>query len=77
MEHGSRRWKSPHDAVKQYLDHGESPVEAQRAQAFLKMAHHNQFFKGDRRSVLTAMPDASKTSPNKDRNHVITESPSS
>jgi predicted SnoaL-like aldol condensation-catalyzing enzyme len=27
--------------------------------------HHNQFFKGDRQSLLTAMQDASKTSPNK------------
>jgi predicted SnoaL-like aldol condensation-catalyzing enzyme len=27
--------------------------------------HHNQFFKGDRQSLLTAMRDASTTSPNK------------
>ena len=27
--------------------------------------HHNQYFKGDRQSLLTAMQDASKTSPNK------------
>ena len=27
--------------------------------------HHNQYFKGDRQSLLTAMQEASKTSPNK------------
>jgi predicted SnoaL-like aldol condensation-catalyzing enzyme len=27
--------------------------------------HHNQYFKGDRRSLLEAMQEASKTSPNK------------
>src|SRR5262245_66184411 len=27
--------------------------------------HHNQSFKGDRQSLLTAMEDASKTSPNR------------
>jgi predicted SnoaL-like aldol condensation-catalyzing enzyme len=27
--------------------------------------HHNQYFKGDRKSLLTAMQDASRTSPNK------------
>jgi len=27
--------------------------------------HHNQYFKGDRHSLLTAMQDAAKTSPNK------------
>jgi len=27
--------------------------------------HHNQSFKGDRQSLLTAMQEASKTSPNK------------
>lgn len=26
--------------------------------------HHNQYFKGDRQSLLTAMQEASKTSPN-------------
>lgn len=27
--------------------------------------HHNQFFKGDRQSLMTAMEEAHKTSPNK------------
>lgn len=27
--------------------------------------HHNQYFKGDRQSLLTAMQEASKTHPNK------------
>ena len=27
--------------------------------------HHNQYFKGDRQSLLTAMQDAAKASPNK------------
>ena len=27
--------------------------------------HHNQYFKGDRQSLLTAMQEASKTTPNK------------
>ena len=27
--------------------------------------HHNQYFKGDRQSLLAAMQDASRTSPNK------------
>ena len=27
--------------------------------------HHNQYFKGDRQSLLTAMQEASRTSPNK------------
>lgn len=45
--------------------------------------HHNQYFKGDRQSLLTAMQEASKTSPNKsieikhayeDGNTVITHS---
>ena len=27
--------------------------------------HHNQYFKGDRRSLLEAMQEASKTTPNK------------
>ena len=27
--------------------------------------HHNQYFKGDRQSLLTAMQEASKTSPNR------------
>jgi len=27
--------------------------------------HHNQYFKGDRQSLLTAMQEASKTAPNK------------
>ena len=27
--------------------------------------HHNQYFKGDRQSLLTAMEEAHKTSPNK------------
>ena len=27
--------------------------------------HHNQYFKGDRQSLLTAMQDAAKSSPNK------------
>ena len=27
--------------------------------------HHNQYFRGDRQSLLTAMQEASKTSPNK------------
>jgi predicted SnoaL-like aldol condensation-catalyzing enzyme len=45
--------------------------------------HHNQYFKGDRESLLVAMDDAGKTSPNKsievkkiyeDGNTVITHS---
>ena len=45
--------------------------------------HHNQYFKGDRQSLLRAMQDASKASPNKsvqvrhtyeDDNTVITHS---
>jgi len=45
--------------------------------------HHNQYFKGDRQSLLAAMQDASKTTPNKsidvkhvyeDGNTVITHS---
>ena len=45
--------------------------------------HHNQFFKGDRQSLLMAMQEASNTSPNKtieikhvyeDDNTVITHS---
>ena len=27
--------------------------------------HHNQYFKGDRQSLMLAMEEASKTSPNK------------
>lgn len=30
-----------------------------------KLIHHNQYFKGDRQSLKTAMDDAHKTSPNK------------
>ena len=30
-----------------------------------KFIHHNQYFKGDRQSLLTAMEEASKVSPNK------------
>src|SRR4051812_38805750 len=29
------------------------------------LLHHNQYFKGDRESLLTAMEEASKTTPNK------------
>ncbi len=45
--------------------------------------HHNQYFKGDRQSLMTAMTDAHTTSPNKaieikytyvDKNTVITHS---
>ena len=34
--------------------------------------HHNQFFKGDRQSLLTAMQEASKSQPNKsvEINHI-------
>jgi predicted SnoaL-like aldol condensation-catalyzing enzyme len=31
----------------------------------LEFIHHNQYFKGDRTSLLVAMEEASKTSPNK------------
>ena len=50
------------------------------AEGFL---HHNQYFKGDRDSLMLAMEEAHKTSPNKkitfkqtfeDRNFVITHS---
>jgi predicted SnoaL-like aldol condensation-catalyzing enzyme len=49
----------------------------------IKFVHHNQYFKGDRQSLLTAMEQASKQSPNKsieikkvyeDGNTVITHS---
>jgi predicted SnoaL-like aldol condensation-catalyzing enzyme len=30
-----------------------------------KFKHHNQYFKGDRETLMTAMEDAAKTSPNK------------
>lgn len=40
----------------------EEAYDKHVAPAFI---HHNQYFKGDRQSLLTAMQEASKTTPNK------------
>jgi predicted SnoaL-like aldol condensation-catalyzing enzyme len=42
-----------------------NPREAFEKFVSPKFIHHNQYFKGDRLSLLKAMEEASKTSPNK------------
>lgn len=39
--------------------------EAYKQYVAPSFVHHNQYFKGDRQSLLTAMQEASKTHPNK------------
>ena len=54
------------DAAKSFLKMAGGGKVEEAYDAFIapSFVHHNQFFKGDRQSLLTAMQEASRTSPN-------------
>ena len=43
----------------------DKPAKAYEQYVAQNFIHHNQYFKGDRQSLLEAMEEASKSSPNK------------
>jgi predicted SnoaL-like aldol condensation-catalyzing enzyme len=59
---------SPHkDAAKSFLQMAGTGKVQEAYDRYIapSFIHHNVYFKGDRQSLLTAMQEASKTSPNK------------